>query len=206
MPSRLKTSKSSFVTAFVCSLLLLLIACREPPRLSPLSAEGTILAFGDSLTYGTGASPQEAYPAILAALLGRPVINAGVPGETSGEGLARLAGLLEEHHPELVILCHGGNDFLQRLDPEQLRVNLQAMIALAKGAGAQVLLVGVPRPGLRLVSAPVYETVADALRLPYEAKIVSDILGDGTLKSDYIHPNAAGYRRLAQTLARQIAL
>lgn len=204
MPNRTPPIKQ-FQPLFLLGLaLLLLAACDRQARLSPLPPGSVVLAFGDSLTFGTGAGRAESYPAFLAGLLGRSVINAGVPGETSAEGLTRLADLLEEHRPDLVLLCHGGNDFLQRLDQERLRENLRSMVGLARDAGAQVLLVGVPQPGLFLSAAPLYAEVAEELGLPYEEKVLSEILADRALKSDTIHPNAAGYRRLADALARRI--
>jgi lysophospholipase L1-like esterase len=188
----------------VLLLLPLLIACDRGPRLAPLAADAVVLAYGDSLTYGTGAGENEAYPAVLAGLIGRRVINAGVPGETSDLGLARLPALLEEYRPALVILCHGGNDLLQRRSEADLAANLKGMVALARSAGAEVLLVAVPQPGLLLQSAPLYAAVAKELQLPCEAKALADILQKGSLKSDYIHPNAKGYALLAAALAERI--
>lgn len=187
----------------VCCLfaLWLLAACEKTPRLSPLDGEAVILAFGDSLTHGTGAGAEAAYPAVLAGLLGREVVNAGVPGEVSAAGLKRLPELLAEYQPALVILCHGGNDFLRRLDREALIGNLREMIALCQESGAEVLLVGVPHVGLFLSADPLYEELAEEFALSYEEKALAKILSERELKSDQIHPNGRGYALLAEKLA-----
>ena len=137
---------------------------------------------------------------MLGRRIGRRVINAGVPGEVSADGLARLATLLERENPALVLLCHGGNDLLRKLDPAVTETNLREMVALARANGAQVLLIGVPRPGLFLGTADYYERVATDLALPFEGKVLADVLGDNTTKSDAVHPNAAGYARLAEAV------
>jgi len=188
---------------FLC-LLLPLGACDRGPRLTPLHADSVILAFGDSLTHGTGATPGEAYPAVLQNLLGRTVVNAGVPGELSAAGLARLPALLDEHRPALVILCHGGNDLLQQHSAGEIAANLRAMVATARAAGAEVVLIGVPQPGLLLETAPLYAEVATSMGLPFAADILADTLQRGSLKSDYIHPNAKGYGEIAVALAKLI--
>lgn len=176
-----------------------LAACSErPPRLAPLAADAVILAFGDSITYGSGANSTESYPAVLAGLTGRTAVNAGVPGELSADGLKRLPAALDEHRPQLLILCHGGNDLLRKRDETALAGNLEAMVRLAEERGVAVVLIGVPKLGFGLEVPELYKRLASAHRLPYEGKIVARIEGDRALKSDPIHPNAAGYRLLAQ--------
>ncbi|WP_291317027.1 arylesterase [Desulfuromonas sp.] len=189
---------------WMCMLLLLLPACKGPERIAPLAPGAVVLAFGDSLTYGTGAKEEASYPAVLKALTGFTVVNAGVPGEISAEGLRRLPALLKAHRPQLVVLCHGGNDFLRRLDPRQTEANLQKMVELARAHGADVVLVGVPQFGLFPRAAPFYESVAEKHRLPYAEEILTDILTERSLKSDPIHPNAEGYRQLAEALTALI--
>ena len=159
-----------------------------------------ILAFGDSLTQGTGAGVENSYPAHLEKLSGRRVINAGIAGEISAAGLSRLPALLNKHSPSLVILCHGGNDLLRKLDEKKLYDNLTAMVHEINQSGAEVVFLGVPKPALLLGPADVYKRIATDLGLVSELKIVSKILSQPKLKSDPVHPNAAGYQRLAQAI------
>ena len=182
-------------------LFALLAACGGQPKLPPLAPNAVVLAFGDSLTFGVGANTGESYPARLEALIGRKVVSAGVPGEASAEGLARLPSALEQAKPQLVILCHGGNDLLRKLDEAQAANNIRAMVRLAKARGAQVVLIGVPKPGLLPSPAGFYEDIARELKLPYEGATLRKILTDNALKSDLVHPNAAGYARLAEAVA-----
>ena len=173
--------------------MLLITACgSRGPGLSPLAEDAVILAFGDSLTFGTGAQPAAAYPARLAARSGRRVVNAGVPGELSAAGLARLPAVLADIRPALVLLCHGGNDLLRKHDTTRTREHLAAMIELVRDSGAEVLLIGVPSPGLFLRSAALYADVAQATATPLAADSLARILGQATVKADPVHPNAAG--------------
>ena len=182
--------------------LLLLSACIRAPQLAPLPADGVVLTFGDSLTFGTGARPEESYPAVLGELTGARVVNAGVPGEVSAEGRARLPGVLDAERPALMILCLGGNDFLHRLDEKETEANLREMIRTARERGVGALLVGVPRLGFGLEVPALYQRIAREAGIPWEGKALKRILADRSLKSDPIHPNAAGYRQLAGSLAR----
>ena len=181
---------------------LVLLACSPGARLPPLPADGVILAFGDSITHGVGATPGESYPAVLERLVGHKVVNAGVPGEVTAAGLERLPRVLAQEKPSLLILCHGGNDLLQRLDRQATAENLRAMIRLAREQGVAVVLVSVPAPDLSLKPPPFYEEIAKEFEIPCEGKILTRILGKRSLKSDLIHPNADGYRLLAESLAK----
>lgn len=183
----------------VCGALLW--GCGSDPELPPLAATDRVLAFGDSLTYGTGAPQGKSYPDVLAGLIGRKVVNAGVPGEVTADGLQRLRGVLEKVAPRLVVLCHGGNDMLRKKNLAAAEANLRAMIQTIRASGAAVVLLGVPRPGVFLSTAEFYERVADDMQVPIEAEIVPDLLGDRQYKSDTVHPNAKGYARMAAAVA-----
>lgn len=175
-----------------------------------LPAGATVLALGDSITHGIGAAPEAAYPAQLARATGWSVVNGGVPGDTSAQALARLPALLAEHQPALVIVSIGGNDFLRRLPEADTEAHLRRSVALARAAGAQVLLVAVPRPtlaaavGAGLSDHPLYEKLATELALPLHAGGWAHVLGDETLKSDQIHANGEGYRVFVEGLATSL--
>ena len=186
----------------LCGLLLLLFwGCSSAPLLQPLPPDGVVLAFGDSLTAGTGATPETSYPAVLSRLIGRTVVNAGIPGEVTSAGLARLAETLDREKPALVLLCLGGNDFLQRLDQTRAEENLRAMVRMIRERGIAVVLIGVPRLGFGVEVPGWYAELAKEASVPYEGKLLKRILADRSLKSDPIHPNAAGYQQLAEGLA-----
>jgi acyl-CoA thioesterase I len=188
------------VSAILLTLVLGACGGKVPP-LPPLAPDAVVVAFGDSLTYGTGAGTEESYPAQLQTLIGRKVVNAGVPGEVSAEGERRLAEVLDTYHPALVLICHGGNDLLRRLGSEDAEAHLRAMVRVARSRGISVVLLAVPRPGLLLKPAPWYREVAEDFDIPLQPDVISEVLSDRGLKSDAVHPNAAGYRRIAESVA-----
>ncbi|HUQ75113.1 MAG TPA: GDSL-type esterase/lipase family protein [Burkholderiales bacterium] len=186
---------------FALALVLVGAACSERPRLARLPADAVVLAFGDSLTYGTGAAETESYPAQLEKLIGRRVVRAGVPGEVTAQALERLPGALDEHAPRLMLLCIGGNDFLRRLGNAQAERNVRAMVELARKRGIAVVLIATPEPGLLPSPPAFYATIAKDLRIAYEGSVITEVLKDSSLKSDPIHPNARGYAVIAERLA-----
>lgn len=186
------------------SILLCLCACGDSSptaRFEPLANDAVVLAFGDSLTRGTGARKEQSYPAVLQGLISRTVVNAGSPGEVSTDGLQRLPDLLEQHQPDLLILCHGGNDILRRQNLANTERNVKRMIELAQARDIEVLLLGVPKFGLAPDTAEFYRTVARATGSGYLHNLIRDVLTDNKLKSDTVHPNAEGYRVMAETIA-----
>jgi lysophospholipase L1-like esterase len=193
---------------FFLTLLLLLTACGKSEKVfSKLPSDAVIMAFGDSLTYGTGVNKEQSYPTILAQLSSHTVINNGVPGEISADGLKRLPGLLDEQHPQMLILIHGGNDILRNMPREQTAANLTAMIGEAKKRNIKVVMLGVPTFGLYSVvglsdldSAEIYQQVAEAEKVPIDLKALPEIVSKKELKSDQVHPNAEGYKLMAEAV------
>jgi lysophospholipase L1-like esterase len=183
-------------------MVIALAGCsKEAPRLPRLAAGDVIVAFGDSLTYGTGASAKESYPAVLAQLIGREVVSAGVPGELSAEGLARLPSVIEEYNPRLMIVCLGGNDMLRKINEAEIKENLRAIIAAARARDIAVVLIGVPKPALLAGAPEFYADLATEFGIPYEGEVVTSVLYRAQYKSDAIHPNAQGYRMIAEAIA-----
>lgn len=183
-------------------LLPLLVSCERSPQ--TLADDAIILAFGDGITFGTGAGEGESYPAVLAGLVGRKVVNAGVPGETTTAGLARLPGVLAEVRPQLVILCHGGEDMSQGLEADVLIANLKAMIKLISEAKAEVFLIAVPPPATHLQPAAFYNQIARDMEASIEVYTLSSILSREETRSEGLHPNARGYAILARELAKRL--
>ena len=195
--------------AWITALLLLLCwlgGCSERGvSVQALAPDAVILAFGDSLTHGTGARKDQSYPVVLAELTGRTVVTDAVPGETTAAAESRLVPALEKHEPALVILCLGGNDMLRKQDRTLMYTRLEQMVKQARGYGAQVLLLGVPEPKLLgLKAEPGYAELAKRLKLPLENTIIAEVLSDRDLKSDPIHPNAEGYRQIAEAIAARL--
>jgi lysophospholipase L1-like esterase len=185
-------------------IALLVLGCAERPKLERLPSDAVVLAFGDSLTYGTGAGESESYPAQLEKLIGRRVVRAGVPGEVTAQALARLPAALDEHAPRLLLLCIGGNDFLRRLGNQQAEANVREMVKLARARGVEVLLIGTPEPGFTVTPPAFYAGIAKQFAVPYEESVIGEVLRDNSLKADPIHPNARGYGVIAERVAERL--
>jgi acyl-CoA thioesterase I len=198
-------SRRTYLALFTCCAVLFLGGCgKKPPPLAELPSDAVVLAFGDSLTFGTGAATDSAYPAQLGKLIGRKVVGMGVPGEVSEAGLQRLPQALDEVKPKLLILCHGGNDFLQKRSEADAAANVRSMVSLAKSRGIAVMLIATPKPGLAVAPPDFYAQIAKEFDLPIELDVLREVLTDRSLKSDLVHPNAAGYRVIAEAVAKTL--
>ncbi|MDD3323659.1 MAG: arylesterase [Sulfurospirillaceae bacterium] len=170
---------------------------------SSLSRQTKILAFGDSLTSGYGVLPEQSYPSLLSELLHVKVFNEGISGELSSQGLARLPSLLERYQPDILLLCHGANDILQRKGLVQAKANIGEMVDMAQKRGIYVLLIGVPLYDiLSFETASFYYEIAKEKGLTIEDKTLEKIMVSPELKSDQVHPNAKGYNFMAKSIAK----
>lgn len=178
--------------------------CSDAPNQNVLPADSNVVALGDSLTYGYGASPETAYPAVLAEITQWHVINEGVNGNTSADVLARTDQVISQS-PDLVLLGVGGNDVLRRVQSGTTRANITATISKLKSANIPVVLIAQPHFSAsslfgRASDNPIYKDIAKSEDVPLYASGWSKVLSDDTLKSDQIHANSAGYRQFAEGL------
>ncbi len=185
-----------------CIAVLVYINSRKPNLIS-LSTNATILAFGDSLTQGVGASPHKDYPSQLAKILGHKVINAGISGETTTQGLKRFENVLNDTNPEAIILLEGGNDFLRNVPRHTTHQNLSKMITLAQSKNITMLLVSVPEKSLFLSDAEIYKSLAKEYNIQLLEDSLSNLLSKPDKKSDLIHLNDRGYHELALSISEQ---
>ncbi|WP_018649090.1 MULTISPECIES: GDSL-type esterase/lipase family protein [unclassified Thioalkalivibrio] len=198
-----------FLAGGLAGLLALLAGCggSGPGDLEPLPRAATVLAFGDSVTHGTGASRGEDFPARLAEITGWQVVNDGVPGDRADSARGRLGPSLREHEPDLVIIGLGGNDFLRQRAAPAVKEDLRALIHEVREHGAQPLLLGVPSASAfaaatgRLRDDGIYGELAREEGVPLIDGVLSGVLSNGDLRADRIHPNAAGYQQMAEQIA-----
>lgn len=192
--------------AAASALLLVLVVWSFWPspysNVANLSSRGSsIIALGDSLTAGYGASSGEDYPSRLSAMIGVPVLNAGVSGDTTEAALARLDADVLSHDPRIVIVGLGGNDFLRGEAVASTEANLRVIIQKIHGAGAMVVLLGFSFPSLSANYEKMYEKLASDERCLLIPHPLHGILTDSALKSDEIHPNARGYQLMAERIS-----
>ena len=187
----------------IVTIAVLLGACSKPFKWPTVLPGSTVLAFGDSVTFGSGAAAGEDWPTLLARHTGWRIENAGIPGDTAEAGKERIQALLDEHRPALVIIEIGGNDFLRRRPLPAVKDDLRRMIQAAKRTGAQVILVAVPEFSLlgavtrKPSDSPIYRELGEEENIAVVSDVFADILGDPDLCADQIHPNAKGYRQMA---------
>ena len=190
--------RRTFLSALLCAALI--AACERKTRLPTIAAGQTVLAFGDSVTFGTGARPGEDWPTLLAERTGWRVVNAGVPGDTAEAAKERIADLLDQHQPALVIVELGGNDFLRRRPPAAVKSDLRQIVRRIGESRAQIVLLAVPELSLlglvtrKPSDAPIYGELASEEKIALIGDVFSNLLAHPELCADQIHPNAKGYQ------------
>jgi acyl-CoA thioesterase-1 len=223
-----------YIFCFVLALGLTLVSCggSKSPEATPPISEGrankptttattidtrpAIVAFGDSLTAGFGAEPGNSYPDFLQkdldrARLGWHVINAGVSGDTTTDGVNRLGEVLA-YKPRIVIVEFGGNDGLRGLPIETTRANLDQMVAALRNAGVKVILAGMTLPpnyGPDYIRTfeQIYRDLAakyEVRRIPFLLEGVATVATRNLMQRDGLHPTGPGNAVVAETVMRYL--
>ena len=165
----------------------------------------TIICFGDSLTYGTGAGKGMDYPSQLSKLIGRPVVNAGVPGDTTGRALRRLDRDVISKNPGLVLITLGGNDLKNGVSRDTAFSNLKQIVESIQDSGAGVIIGGLKFSFRDRGYGKGYQELADETGVILIPDIFEGIMGNRELMSDPIHPNDDGYKIIAQRFYEAMA-
>lgn len=190
---------------FLLVLPLLFLGCQKREIKNIGSTGKGIICFGDSITFGYGANPGEDYPNALAKLVDIPVTNAGVDGDTTRQALSRIKKDVLEKKPLLVIVEFCGNDFIKKVPFNETAANLREMIKAIQADGAMVALVDISAGMFLSKYRKEYAEIAkeqDAIFIP---GILSKILTNPSMKSDFLHPNANGYKEIANRIYRRIS-
>jgi len=188
-----------FAAVAVLGAAWLLYAWLKPPYVRNADPRGdNIVCFGDSLTYGTGASPGMDYPSQLRRLVSLPVINAGVPGDTAAEALERLEEDVLERSPRMVLITLGGNDLKNGASKEEAFENLRLIVERIQEAGALVVLGGIRFMVWDRGFGDAYEELAESTGSVLVDNVFEGVMGNAALMSDPIHPNDKGYAVFAR--------
>jgi acyl-CoA thioesterase I len=190
------------------------LVCFFALGLASSSPGGTILFLGDSLTAGLGVAPEQAYPALIQEKIREKnlpfdVTNAGISGDTTAGGLARLNWVLQKRI-EVLVLALGANDGLRGLPIAQTKVNLQAIIdrVKAKDPGVKIVIAGMQiPPNMGDDYGTAFQAVFAGLARENNAALVPFLLEgvgghDDLNQEDHIHPTAAGHKILAENVWR----
>ena len=198
----MQLSRRSIVLIVCATLLTAAYWWTSPgtPRAAKPTGGRTIVAFGDSLVEGRGATPGRDFVSVLARRLGTRIVNAGRSGDTTASALTRLDSDVLARDPKVVIVLLGGNDFLRRVPTEQTFANLEKIVDRIRRRGAAVILVGVSVGLLSDPYASEYTAVARRNAAGLVPDILDGIIGNNDLMSDSIHPNDRGYAIMAERL------
>jgi lysophospholipase L1-like esterase len=197
----MRVNLRTLLIAFAALAAVLFLWPRQAPTWSIRNARpgsGAIVCFGDSLTRGHGATAEESYPAVLASLLGREILNRGRDGETSETALERLDGDVLGSSPSVVIITLGGNDMLRRLPIEDTLRSLRKVFERILAAGAMVVFLPIDPPFVSDERMKRVKELCRELGVLYVDSVMNGMWGNRRLMSDGIHPNAAGYRVMAE--------
>jgi len=202
-----------WIFGFFCSLLptfcflsLVLLAGCGKREIKNIHSQGkNIICFGDSITCGYGVNSGEDYPSVLIKLVEFPIINAGVDGDTTFAALERLENDVLAKNPRLVIVEFCGNDFLKKIPRKDTVKNLSKIIDRIQEKGAMVALVDISSGFFFQEYRQDFKKLAEEKKVIFIPVILNKIITNPAMKSDFFHPNARGYRVIAQRIHQAIS-
>jgi acyl-CoA thioesterase-1 len=197
--------KNKFWSMFcvVCGIIAL-AGCVKREVKNIASSGKNIICFGDSITFGYGVAQGEDYPTVLSKMVSLPVINSGIDGETSSDALQRMETDVLKKDPLLVIIEFCGNDFLEKIPLETTVHNIREMVKRAQARKAMVAIVDISS-GLFLREYRLeFKKLADEEGAIFVPSILRGIITNPSMKSDFFHPNADGYKIVAHRVYREI--
>lgn len=193
---------ASLTAAFLMSILWYVSVRAEPITNYPPKNE-RIVAFGDSLVSGVGATRGNDLVSVLAKRIGRPIENVGVAGNTTADGLARIEEVLRRD-PGITIIVLGGNDALKRVPIEDTERNLRMLFTKVQAQGGVVVYLATRGGIIGTEREALYERLSEEYGVVYVSDILSDVIFRPELMYDSIHPNDAGYAQIAERVAREL--
>lgn len=172
---------------------------RSAPITNYPSTGTDIIAFGDSLVAGEGSSDGNDFVSVLSRKVGQPIINLGHRGDTTADGLARI-NELDQYRPKVVLLLLGGNDYLKRVPVSETDKNLELLIQDIQARGAIVLLLGIRGGILSDHFAGEFKYLKNTYHTAFVSDVLRGLFGDEKYMSDGVHPNDAGYAKIADRI------
>jgi lysophospholipase L1-like esterase len=170
----------------------------KSPKITNYPSEGSsVIIFGDSLAFGTGSTNGNDMATLLSKEIGSPIINMGVPGETSAQGLVRVKEVVEQN-PKVVIVLFGGNDFLQKVPSSTTFNNIDNIVTEIQKSGAVVVLLGIQGGVFNDPYDTEFEKIAKKRGTLHVSNVLDGLTGDKEFMSDAVHPNDAGYKKIVE--------
>lgn len=198
MTSLQKILISIFIVSFV--IIFSFFIFKKSPKITNYPSKGeTIVAFGDSLVEGVGATKGNDFPSVLSRISGKSIINMGVSGNTTAQGLARIDEVIAQK-PKVVLVLLGGNDFLRKVPLKETFKNIDDIVVKIQDSGAVVVLLGIKGGLLSDEYASYFKEISQKRGTLYVSNVLSGLFGHNEYMSDGIHPNDVGYRKMVDRI------
>ncbi len=191
----MKKAHAFVVSSIIIVIAILLFSIKDRQKPQELR-QGPIVAIGDSLVYGYGASVENDFVSILSQSINQPIINLGIVRETTFDIKNRLTQDVVARAPALTIVLVGGNDFLRRIPKADTLQNIEEIVTTLKQSGSEVLLLGVST----MVYSKEYQRIAIENGAQFVPAVLDGVIGVSSLMSDPVHPNDAGYAKVAEKI------